>query len=366
MRFRGLVGLAATVLMLGMVFYPQASAQDTAPPDADEATAIQMHFNGDGLTTVDPAAGNSTEQSKPCPGRPYGGRRYGTVIGEWGFVPAATFKVQGSFKADIWAKSDAGAKNAGFRLNFYVGSTLIDGLFSDRTDLSTAHKFTISGSMSATCTAGVTVKAGLVWLSDPTYGVGPSGAGTFLYGSKDHDSNVVMTLTAAPVTMNVTSVDKEGGNLKINARVNESLGMPIEALTYSVSIQGPATVTADSIAKPTISAGDNGTSVSWLWNYKKSKARSGLYTFTIIVAYCNDTSFSNATQVLIKGLETQTVAPSLFGAGGGGGGNMLLILVVVIVVAVVAGLVVFIVWRRKKHPKKSKQIAAAEAEAAAA
>jgi hypothetical protein len=362
MRIRGLAVLALTVLMLGLVFYPQAAAEKTRAPDADEATAIKMHFKGEGLTTVAPAAGNSTEETKTCSGRSYGGRRYGTPIGDWTFLPAGTFRVQGSFKAELWAKSDAGAKNAGFRLNFYEGDNLItqNGLFSDRTDVSSPHKFTISGSLSANCAAGTTVKVNLVWLSEPNYGVGPSSGGTFIYGSKDHDSLIEMTLTASPVTMNVTSADKEGNNIKVNARVNESLGMPIDSITYNLAIQGPASVSADHIAKPTVSAGDNGTSVSWLWNYRQSKAQTGLYTFTITVAYSNESIFSNATQIMIK-IESPTVVDSLTQLTGGS--NFLLIIIIVVVVAVVVSVVTFFVIR-KQRVKKAKLRAEPESAAA--
>jgi len=357
MRIRGFAVLALTVLMLGLVFYPQGAAQKTPAPDADEATAIKMHFKSEGLTTVDPAAGNSTEETKPCPGRNWGGRIYGTIIGEWGFVPAGPVKVAGSLKAELWAKSDAGAKNAGFRLNINSGGNSW-AFFSDRTTLSTPHKYTIADSMSGTLAAGSTVSAQLVWLSDPNYGAGPSGGGTFMYGSKDHDSMVQFTLSASPVSMNVTSVDKEGGNLKVNARVNESLGMPVDSLTYTLTIQGPATVAADHIAKPIVSAGDNGTSVSWLWSYKRSRAQSGLYTFTVIVAYCNDTSFSNATQVMIR-IDTQSQGSSPLALGGGSA--LPLTIVVIVIVAVICGVVGFFVWR-KLRLKKARLLAAAELE----
>ena len=360
MRSRGLAVLAMAVLMLGLVFYPQGAAQDARAPDADEATTIFLHFKGDGLTTVSPAAGNATEETANCQGRAYGARRSGTIVGEWGFTPAGSFQAGGAFKAEIWAKSDTGAKNAGFRVNINEGGNAVTHFFTDRTDLSAPHKFTVSGSMSNNFGAGTTVSAQLVWLSDPTYGVGPSGGGTFVYGSKDHDSIIVMTLTAAPVSMNVTSADREGSNIKINARVNESLGMPPDSLTYGIMIQGPATpstVPADHIMKPTVSAGDNGTSVSWLWSFRKSKAQSGMYTFVLTVAYSNDSAFSNTSQLQIR---IEAPAPVTSGLSLGGGSALPFTIGIVAVVVAVGVVVGFVVWRKLRAKKRAGLLVEAE------
>jgi hypothetical protein len=359
MRIRGLAVLALVVMMLGLVFYPQGAAQGTDGP-AEDATTIKMHFKGaDGLTTISPAAGNSTEETKNCNGKSWGSRRSGTIVGEWAFLPTGNLVVGGSFKADLWAKSDSGAKNAGFRININDGGNGVSNYFSDRMDLASPHKFTISGSLSHTFRAGNTFSAQLIWFSDPNYGVGPSSGGVFIYGSKDHDSLMEITLAAPPVTMNVTGVDREGSSFKVNAKVNESLGMPPDSITYGLAIQGPAVVTADHLSKPTVSSGDNGTSVSWLWNFRKSKAQTGMYTFTVTVAYSNESTFSNATQMIVK-IDAQTTTPP----GLLSGGNSTFSIILVVVVVVVACLVVAFIFIRKRRVKKARLVVEPEPVAA--
>jgi len=332
MRLRTMAVFLLAGVLMSLVFYPQGSAEPPRPPAAGEPTAITMHFKGDGLTTADPAAGNSTEEKATAAGRPWGARFSGTVIGEWAFLPKGDFQIQGAFKAEIWGQSTEGAKNAGFRLNFYVGSTMWD-MYSDRADVSSPHKFTISDSVTANVRGGVQVRVGLVWLSDPNFVIGPSGGGDFLYGSKDHDSKIIMNLNGVPVTMNVTGYEREKDAVKINARINDSLGMDPAVLGYELMMTGPATILPEHIGRPMVVAGDNGTMVSWRWNTKLSRAQSGLYTLTLTVAYCNDTKISNATQLAI------TFPPPVKDDGLGNlvKGNNLYLMVGIIVIGVIAG-----------------------------
>ncbi len=345
-RMKTLSVLVLSCILLSMVFYPRSLAEPPGPPAAGEPLAMTMHFKGDKLTTADPAAGNSTEEKASAAGRPYGARRTGTVIGEWAFLPKGDFQIQGSFKAELWGQSSQGAKNAGFRLNFYVGSTLVKGVFSDRADVSSPHKFMISDSVTATARAGQTVKCGLVWLSDPNYIVGPSSGGDFLYGSKDHDSKITMTLAGVPVTMNVTGYEHEKDAVKINCRVNESLGMDPNDLAYKLSVTaGPAQVQPGHIGKAFVAGGENGTIVSWIWDTKASHAQSGLYTMIITVAYSNDTMISNATQLEVK----FPVEVKVTGLAAITSGTNLYIIVALVIAIIVSGSLGFTMWRRRRR-----------------
>jgi hypothetical protein len=333
MQMKKVAVLVLSGILLSLVLYPRSLAEPPVPPAAGDPTVITMHFKGEKLTTADPAAGNSTEEKATAAGRPWGARFSGTIIGEWAFLPTGNFQVQGAFKAVIWGQSTAGAKNAGFRLNFYVGSTLVRDLYTERADVSSPHKFSISDSVTTNVRAGVTVKVGLVWLSDPNFVVGPSGGGDFMYGSKDHDSNIMMTLAGVPVTMNVTGYDREGGAVRINARINESLGMDPNDLGYELMMTGPATILPGHIGKALVVAGENGTMVSWMWNNKLSRAGSGLYTLTLTVAYCNDTKISNATTLSI----TFPAPAKDDGLANLVKGNNLYLMVGIIVIGAIAG-----------------------------
>jgi hypothetical protein len=351
MRLRTLSALVVSGVLLSVVFYPQGLAEPPSPPAVGEPTGITMHFKGDKLTTVDPAAGNSTEEKASAQGRPWGARFSGTMIGEWSFLPRGDFKIQGAFKAELWGQSTQGARNAGFRMNFYVGSSLVRDMYSDRADVSSPHKFSISDSVTANVHAGVTVRVGLVWLSDPNFFIGPSSGGDFLYGSRDHDSRFAMTLSAVPVTMNVTGYEREGaGAVKINCRINESLGMDPNDLGYELMMTGPATILPEHIHRPIVAAGENGTMVSWRWNAKQSKAVSGTYTLTISVAYCNDTKITNATQLDISiPVEAKVDALKALTTG-----NNLIFLVVIILVAAAAGGGGGMVYLRRRKRRRAR------------
>jgi hypothetical protein len=255
MRSGAVAAFVLAGVLLGVLFYPQSLAGPPGPPAAGDATTITMHFKAEKLTTAEPSPGNATEEKATAAGRPWGARFSGTVIGEWAFLPRGDFQISGAFKAEIWGQSTQGAKNAGFRLNFYVGSTLVRDMYTDRADVSSPHKFTVSDSVTSNVHAGVTVKVGLVWLSDPNYFVGPSSGGDFLYGSMDHDSKILLTLGAVPVTMNVTGYEREKDHIKINTRINDSLGMDPGDLGYELMMTGPATILPEYIGKPMVSVG---------------------------------------------------------------------------------------------------------------
>jgi hypothetical protein len=327
------------------MFYPQntTKAQGTA-----EVPPITMYFKGQGLTTADPAAGNSTEEKVNCPGVTFGARYKGTIVGEWSFLPKSDFQIQGSFKASLWADSPQGAKNAGFRLNFYIGSNMVANMFSDRTDVSSAHKFTIASSVTAAAKGGIGVKAQLVWLSDPKYFIGPGSSGEFLFGSLEHASSITMTLAATPVNMSMTGAAKTQvkDSIQLNARFNDSLGMDPNSVTYEITLMGPATVLPEHISRPSVAPGDNGTVVSWLWNYKASKAQSGTYVATLTFEYSNDTSFSNSTSLDIRFV---TVAKTDTFTALTTGGNLFLFVILIVVIALVAALVSIRVVRRRRR-----------------
>lgn len=361
MRLKTLAVFVLSAVLLSLVFYPRSLAEPPGPPAAGEPTAITMHFKGDKLTTADPAAGNSTEEQATAAGRPWGARFSGTVIGEWAFLPKGDFQIQGAFKAELWGQSTAGAKNAGFRLNFYVGSTMWD-MYSDRADVSSPHKFTVSGSVTANVHAGVTVRVGLVWLSDPNFFIGPSSGGEFLYGSKDHDSKIQMMLSGSPVSMNVTGYEREKDAVRINVRVNDSLGMDPNDLGYELMMTGPATILPEHIGRPVVAAGDNGTMVGWRWNSKLSKAQSGMYTLRITVAYCNDTKITNDTQLAIS------FPPPPADEGLGNlvkGNNLYLMLGIIVIGAVLGGGGGFMLLKRRRRRRAKlraeRELAMAEA-----
>ncbi|MGQ9582213.1 MAG: hypothetical protein ACUVV6_01705 [Thermoplasmatota archaeon] len=353
MRIRIAALPVGLVLLVGALLAPPAGAG----PSQGEENQVTLYFKGQSFTTAQPSPGNATEESASANGRPFLARFYGTVIGEWSFICRQDIQIQGSFQATLWARSAEGAKNAGFRLNFYIGDNLMEDLYTNRQDVSGPTKFTISDSLTAAVPAGRTVKVGLVWLSDPNYIVGPSSGGEFIYGSADHDSSIVLTLASPPISLNISAPERERSSAKLVVTVNESLGMDPATLTYRIAISGPANVLPEHISAPVVFAGDNSTTVTWVWDLKKSRAQTGEYTFTASASYDGVTFYSNSSQYALK---FETEPDQGFFSNPTSGGNLLVTAAIIALVAVVVASSVFLVIRRRRK-RRIARAAAAEA-----
>ncbi|MEM4728451.1 MAG: hypothetical protein QXH42_01635 [Thermoplasmata archaeon] len=359
MRNRALAALLVGAVLAVELLIPTAGAG----PAQDEGLQVTLHFKGQGFTTVPPSPGNTTEEYASAPGRLFGARRYGTEIGTWSFVSRQDFVIQGSFKAELWARSSEGAKNAGFRLNIFIGDQLVDYFFTSRQDVSSPVKFTITDSTTLSIPGGRTVGVGLVWLSDPNYFIGPSSGGDFLYGSADHDSFIVLTLSAPPLSVSLLEPEKEKSSIRLVASVNESLGMDTATLFYRLTVTGPASVSPDHISPPTISSSDNGTTVSWVWDIKKSKAQSGDYIFTVGASYDGQNYYTNSSRFTLR--FEKEVAQGFF-TNPTAGNNLFITASFVVIVAGVAIAGGFIALRRRKRRRLAKEIAAGAAPAGVA
>jgi len=351
MSAKRLTVLACVAAFISLaLFIPPAAADDDGPdpPLADESAAVKLHFKGQGFTTVPPKAGNSTEEEASAPGRNFGARRMGTMIGEWTFTARADFQIQGAFGAGLWASSDKGAKGVTFRLNVNLNGNNKLSFFSEQKDVSTPVKFSISDTATLSVPAGAQVGIGLVWISDPNHFVGPSSGGDFLYSSSEHDSFITVTLAAAPIAINLTKPVVEKDAVRITATLNESLGMDPTTFVYRLAIVGPATPKPDDIAPPIITSGDNGTTVSWLWSWKKSRASSGMYTLTASASYDGNLTYSIGMQVQIVFTQTTTTIDVLKSITGG---NPIVLPIIIIVVAVAGGGGGFAAYRWSKKKK---------------
>ncbi len=348
MRGRTLALPVGLVLIVGALLAPPTGAG----PSQGEENQVTLYFKGQGFTTVPPSPGNTTEESASASGRPFLARFYGTTIGDWSFIARQDFQIQGVFQATLWARSAEGAKNAGFRLNFYVGDTLWEDLYTNRQDVSGPTRFTISDSLTVAVPAGITVRVGLVWLSDPNYIVGPSSGGDFIYGSADHASSIVLTLANAPISLNISAPERERGSARLVATVNESLGMDPASFVYRMAITGPATVLPEHISAPSVVVGDNATTVTWVWDAKKSRAQTGEYTFTASASYDGTTFYSNSSQFSLR-FEIEAGEGGFF-SNPTSGGNLLM-LTTGLVIAVGVAILISLLLRRRKRRRLARE-----------
>jgi hypothetical protein len=103
-----------------------------------------------------------------------------------------------------------------------------------------------------------------------------------------------------------------------------------------------------SISEPHFSLGENGSIVSWIWDYKSDGGRCGEYTITISLSYCEENDFR---AMGIYNIEL----PGSHKDGGIIGSIMGLLPIIIIIIAVVVAAVVLIklLKNRKEAERES-------------
>ena len=224
--------------------YPPSKGhpQDADGPRQDAAGAeVRVFFRGQALTPTRPS-GNQSEETATCPAKAFGGRFSGSIIGMWSMTIGGDTMMSGAVSVAIWARSQAGAKNAGFRVNLYRSGGNNQAYFTNRQGLSAnAVKFTAEGTYNQQFSTGDTFDVQLVWLSDPKYGVGPTGGGEFLYGNGQFDSSVKITFDSAPLAITNITAGANKDTMDIKAEFKDILGCDPSRMDYSITIQGAAT-----------------------------------------------------------------------------------------------------------------------------
>ncbi len=366
-----LLSLAIVALFLVMTFWvPIGSAMDMPPGghwrvratgDINAETKgadVRLFFRGKALSPTTPT-GNGSEEKVNCPGLLWGSKIKGSPIGQWSITVGGDTTVSGPISISIWARSTAGAKQAGFRINLYRSGGNMQAFYTNRQDLAaTPVKYTASGSYSQQFNTGDTFDAQLVWLSNPQHGIGPSGAGEFLFGNGQFDSNLKVGFQTHPIAItNITvpMVSKE--SMDIKAEFRDILNGDPSTYTYGIVITGATTATPAHIDAPKASAQGNSSAVAWTWHHKMDGAKSGIYTITVGISYDGNSTSSNSTQLTVKipasgGGGGGSVLPNLGIGGKGGNTQLIMILVVVIIVVVV---IVAVVLKKKGKKGKAKK-----------
>jgi|GEM_PF-1496249 len=363
------LSLAIVALFLVMtIWVPLGSAKDLPPaktPKGDvsikadaKGADVRLFFRGKAVTPTIPT-GNQSEEKVTCPGLAWGAKFKGSIIGKWSVTIGGDTTISGAIAVSLWARSTAGAKQAGFRINLYRSGGNTQSLYTNRQDIAANPvKFTASGTYSQQFNTGDTFDVQLVWLSNPQHGVGPSGSGDFLYGNGQFDSNVKVSFNEHPIAItNITVPLVSAASLDVKAEFHDILGGDPSTMTYGISITGTTTAVPDHIDAPKASAQGNASAVTWTWDHKLDSAKSGIYTITVGVSYDGNSTSTNTTQLTIKiptkgGGGGGSILPSL--GMGGKGGNMQLILILVIVIIVVVAIVAVVLRRKGKKGKKKK------------
>jgi hypothetical protein len=365
-----ILSLAMVGMFILIAFSPLASALDLPPAKTSKGTAdinaetkgadVRLFFRGKGLTPTIPS-GNQSEEKVACPGLAWGAKFKGSIIGKWSITIGGDTTVSGSVSVAIWARSQAGAKQAGFRVNMYRSGGNTQSLYTNRQDISANPvKFTATGSYSQQFNVGDTFDVQLVWLSNPQHGVGPSGAGEFLYGNGQFDSSIKVSFQDHPIAItNITVPVVSSESMDIKAEFRDMLNGDPTTYFYGITITGATTATPEHIDAAKASSQGNMSAVAWTWHHKLDAAKSGVYTFSIGISYDGNSTATNTTQFTVKiptkgGGGGGGLLPNLGLGGKGGGMQTYLILIIVIIIIVVVAVVV-VKKKGKKGSKKKKK-----------
>jgi len=368
MKTMKLLSVVIAALFLTMsIWTPIAAAKSLPPKDSPAANGqvradtkgaeVRNFFRGSVLTPSRPS-GNSSAETKSCAGKAYGARMFGVTCGTWKMTVNGDTTVSGPASVTLWARSPAGAKNAGFRINMMRSGGNTQSLFTNRQTLGAEPvKLTATGTYNQQFSHGDTFDVQLVWLSDPQHVVGPAGSGEFLFGNSAYDSNVKVAFQENPIAITcITAPLVSATTTTIKAEFKDILGADPATMDYDVSVSGATTATPANLGEASPSGGSGNTSsVSWEWKSKLDNAKSGQYTITVGISYDGNATSTNSTAITIT-------FPTKSGGGGGGGllnlkgGNFPYMLTIVIILIVVIVAIVAVVLKGKKKTKKRKKV----------
>lgn len=157
------------------------------------------------------------------------------------------------------------------------------------------------------------------------------------WGSSQHNSHITITCNPMLVTINQPLVSEH--NVVFSASIQDAFVSTALIANLKVTNHGDIL----SISEPRFSQGEeNGTTVSWDWDYKTDKARNGEYTVTVVLSYSEENEFTAMGSYILE-----------FPGGGEGDGGILgglgwlIPLIIVVVIIAVIFVVVKVVLARR-------------------
>ncbi len=153
------------------------------------------------------------------------------------------------------------------------------------------------------------------------------------WGSLQYNSHITITCNPILVTINQPLVSEQ--NVVFSASIQDAFVSTALIANLKVTNHGDIL----SISEPRFSQGEeNGTTVSWDWDYKTDKARNGEYTVTVVLSYSEENEFTATGSYILEFPET--------GEDGGGLGWLIPLIIVVVIIAVIVVVVKVVLARR--------------------
>lgn len=322
-----------------------ASTEPLSPTVDESGSKVQLFFEAETLRPTAPTNGSGDQQTM-CPGRSWGGRYIGQRCGIWN-LPVSTATTVTGVEMRLWAVSQVGAKNAHFQVQLFRNGGSGQTFSSNTQTLGQAPiEYTIAaqGRYTQQFNEGDVLNVYVFWFADPKGPIGPSGGSTFLYGSSEHPSRVILNFNPHPVNItNITIPAVNKDTCQIEAAFKDGLGADATFMTYAIVITGPVSATPKSLSEPSASSGTSNLSrVSWTWTHKNDRAPKGTYSIQVMISYDGNTSVSGTFQVEILIPSSGGGGKNLFDLGGltTGGFNTWVILFIIIIIVIIAALAI--------------------------
>lgn len=314
----------------------QENISDPAP--------MNLYLYGDGADLKpEVPIGNSTTEVD-CPGHPTP-RFAGYYIGTWTSSPLTMpVVIDTLFSCSLWAYSSQSASNVRFNVEIQVNGNQRFQFQTESTSLSqtpTEIKGDGNRDSQMELKAGDTFGVRLAYFSDPARIIGQGASSTLIVGSDEHDSH--LTITTSPMSLFTNSPVINLDIVAFSATFIDAFSAT--RLHAHIFIDGVVEVVT--ISEPIFSLSDNGSVVSWDWNFKTDKGRDGEYTVSVSLCYGDENDFK-ATGVYFLEFHKHTEEGGIIQSLG--------ILFPIIIIAIVA-VVIVIAVRFIRNRRANKTVA---------
>lgn len=270
---RGLFLLVAVTAMILSIQALNAEAEDE-----EEPIITNLYFYGDlpgnnGVLSPE-LPSNTSSQSAPCP-------KTGVIPGLMLLVGMAyteplntELEIGGSYSFELWATGSG--RGVQFSVDMYYNDQEVIRCFSDTQNVNGDTLFRGKGSFGKMkLNPGDQLEVRIYYSVNSVI---LQNSVEVLYGSAEHNSHI--SIEGKPITINLTEPILTDNELEVTGLVFDAWGSK-DIASYELRITGP--VTAQAISEPKIAESENGTVLTWTWNFREDKAKSGDYNIIMIV-----------------------------------------------------------------------------------
>jgi hypothetical protein len=280
-----------------LVEYSYLELEDSQTNETEPQPVHLNLFGGDGgeLRPEDPQGNSTTEVD--CQGSPTA-RMAGYYIGTWTSTELiAPITIETQFSCSLWVYSTEGASNVYFNVEIYKNGNVVFTFLTDSQSVSTTPveiRGDGSSESSIELQPGDTIGVRLAYFSDPKYFIGPGSDSILIVGGSEYNTHIAIITNPMSISVNEPQIAET--YVTFSATYIDAFSS--NNLMAHILVDGKTEV--KTLSEPTFSPGNNGSLVTWTWDYKTDKAKDGEYRIRISVHYCHENDFPATGIYMIK------------------------------------------------------------------